>query len=204
MTGRCPNDTTFSVDIGVTDATKTSRLFAVTSTTCSTPFETTTNSCCVFSTHRHQASTTVKHTQSVSVPIRHPSDKSSVYKLRDRHRLHIYIANTTRYQVHTYAVYSRVWRLWVVFLEHGGRALGIFKSPVCIYNQAWTFSLSASHYFSFLSKPSGRRMPPADRSALYLVLSALLHVIQPAETPNSCTQGSQKSQDRVDAKSNVS
>ena len=27
--------------------------------------------------------------------------------------------------------------------------------------------LSASHYFSFLSKRSGRRMPPAKRSALY-------------------------------------
>ena len=29
--------------------------------------------------------------------------------------------------------------------------------------------LSASHYFSFLSKRSGRRMPPAKRSALYNV-----------------------------------
>ena len=48
------------------------------------------------------------------------------------------------------------------FLEHGGGALGIFKSPVCTYNQAWTFSLPASHCFSFLSKLSGRRMPPAE------------------------------------------
>ena len=32
-----------------------------------------------------------------------------------------------------------MWRLCVVFLEHGGGALGIFKSPVCTYNQAWTF-----------------------------------------------------------------
>ena len=29
------------------------------------------------------------------------------------------------------------------------------------------FSLSASHYFSFLSERSGRRMQPAERSALY-------------------------------------
>ena len=29
--------------------------------------------------------------------------------------------------------------------------------------------LSASHYFSFLSKRSGRRMPPAERSALYTI-----------------------------------
>ena len=50
---------------------------------------------------------------------------------------------------------------------HCGGALGIFKSPVCTYNQAWAFSLSASHYFTFVSKRSGRRMPPAERSALY-------------------------------------
>ena len=38
------------------------------------------------------------------------------------------------------------WRLWLVFLEHGG-ALGIFKSPVCTYLQ-WSMdlSLSASRY----------------------------------------------------------
>ena len=61
-----------------------------------------------------------------------------------------------------------MWRLWVVFLEHGGGGLGIFKSPVCTYNQAMDFSFSASHScFSLLSKPSGRRMPPAERSALY-------------------------------------
>ena len=34
-------------------------------------------------------------------------------------------------------------------------------------NQTWTFSYSASHYFSFLAIRSGRRMPPAERSALY-------------------------------------
>ena len=31
------------------------------------------------------------------------------------------------------------------------------------------FSFSASHHFSFPSKRSGRRMPPAERSALYTV-----------------------------------
>ena len=36
MTGRRPHYTIFSVDIGVTDVTRNSRLFAVTSTTCST------------------------------------------------------------------------------------------------------------------------------------------------------------------------
>ena len=37
VTGRRPDYTIFSVDIGVTDVTKNSRLFAVTSTTCSMP-----------------------------------------------------------------------------------------------------------------------------------------------------------------------
>ena len=36
MTGRRPDYTIFSVDIGVTDVNKNSRLFAVTSITCST------------------------------------------------------------------------------------------------------------------------------------------------------------------------
>ena len=75
------------------------------------------------------------------------------------------MANATRYQVHTRSAHAC--GVWVVFLEHGGGALGIFKSPVCTYNQAWTFSSSTSNYFSFLSKRSGRRMPPAERSALY-------------------------------------
>ena len=84
-------------------------------------------------------------------------------------------------------VYSCVWRLWAVFLEHGGGALDIFKPPVCTCNQAWTFlfplhttrrenqaaslhlqssmdfSFSASHNFSLLSKRSGR-------SALYICI----------------------------------
>ena len=74
MTGRHLDYTIFSVDIGVTDVTYNSRLFAVTSTICSTLvlavyFKT------VFPTHRHPASTSPAHP--VSVPIRHPSDKSS-------------------------------------------------------------------------------------------------------------------------------
>ena len=65
VTGRRPDNTIFSVDIGVTAVTRNSRLFAVTSTTCSTPLKDLEVYCWVFSTHRHQASTTVKHTQSV-------------------------------------------------------------------------------------------------------------------------------------------
>ena len=53
------------------------------------------------------------------------------------------------------------------------------------------FSFPASHYFSFLSKRSGRRMPPAERSALYLVyfyhrtLSALPHDYLPTLEPST-------------------
>ena len=100
----------------------------------------------------------------MSLPIRHPGDKSSAVTSFETD---IYLHRKCNKMPGTYAVYSCVWRLGVVFLEHGGGALGIFKSPVCTYNQAWTFSLSASHYFSFLSKRSGRRMPRAERSALY-------------------------------------
>ena len=61
--------------------------------------------------------------------------------------------------------------VWVV-PEHGGGALDVFKSPVCIYHHG---PLSASHYFSFISKRSGRRMPPVEQSALYIYLS-LIHI----------------------------
>ena len=110
----------------------------------------------VFSTHRHRASTNPAHP--VSVPIRHPTDKSSAVTSfetdiclhRKCNKIH-----TTRY--------THACGVWGCLLKHGGGALGIFKSPVSTYNQAWTFSLSASHYFSFLSKRSGRRMPRASQ-----------------------------------------
>ena len=90
---------------------------------------------------------------------------------------YIYIA-ITRYHVLTR--YTHACGVWVVFLEHGSGALDIFKSPVCTYNQAWTFSLSASHFFPFLSKRSGRRMSPAERSALYILRSIYLqHIHRP-------------------------
>ena len=78
VTGRRPNYTIFSVDIGVTDVTKNSRLFAVTSTTCSTLLKLVT-AVFVCSTYRHPASTINNGpAHPVSVPIRRPSDKSSV------------------------------------------------------------------------------------------------------------------------------
>ena len=74
MTVRRPDYIIFSGDIGVTDVTKNSRLFAVASTTCSTILKLV----AVFSPPIDIKQALVQHTQSVSVPIRHPSDKSSV------------------------------------------------------------------------------------------------------------------------------
>ena len=124
----------------------------------------------------------VQHTLSVSVPIRHLSGKAlSSHKLRDRHtyRSILYTSQTQQKISGTYyAVYSCVWRLWVVFLEHGGGALGIFKSPVCTSNQAWTFFCPLhTIYVVFLSKRSGRRRPPAERSALCLCIHLYIYSV---------------------------
>ena len=121
----------------MTDVTKNSRLFAVTSTTCSTLLL----AVCVhivFSTHRHPASTSPAHP--VSVPIRHPSDKSSVvtssetyiyiYILRILRR--IYIANIPG----TYAVYSCVWRLGCF---PGAWRRSSWHFQVAITTISWTF-----------------------------------------------------------------
>ena len=67
VTGRRLDYTSFSVDIGVTDMTKNSRLFTVTSTTCSTLL------LAVFF-----PPIDIQQAHPVSVPIRHASDKSSV------------------------------------------------------------------------------------------------------------------------------
>ena len=59
VTGRPPDYTIFSEDIGVTDVTKNnSRLFGVTSTTRSTLLKELVVAVNVFSTRRHQPSTT--------------------------------------------------------------------------------------------------------------------------------------------------
>ena len=61
------------------------------------------------------------------------------HKLRDKTYIYSeYSANAVRHEVHT--LYIHTCGVWVVFLEHGGGALGIFKSPVCTYNQSWTFA----------------------------------------------------------------
>ena len=112
-------------------------------------------------THRHPAST--NPAQSVSVPSRHASDKSSVVTSFETgiciHRKYNKIPCT-------YAAYTHACGAWVVlssmvagFLAFSRRQFALTISHI---------PLSASHYFSFLSKRSGRRMPPAERSALYI------------------------------------
>ena len=84
------------------------------------------------------------------------------HKHRDRHIYTSQIQDTsyihTRY-AHACGVCGLFsWRMAAGLLAFSSRqfALTIKHGP-----------LSASHYFSFLSKRSGRRMPPAERSALY-------------------------------------
>ena len=96
--------TIFSVDIGVTDVTKNSRLFAVTSTTCSTlllavwlMFKT------AFSTHRHPA-------HPMSMPIRHLINRQEALYSQASRQTYLYICIYNYKIPGTYAVYSRMWR----------------------------------------------------------------------------------------------
>ena len=92
MTGRRLDYTIFSVDIGVTDGRDLKQ-----ASLCShfNHMFHAAGACCVFrtvfSTHRHPASTNPAHP--VSVPIRHPSDNSSVVTSFEKD---IYIENATR------------------------------------------------------------------------------------------------------------
>ena len=153
MTCRRLDYTTFSVDIGVTDMTKNSRLLTVTSTKCFTLLF-----AVFFTTHRHPASASPAHP--VSVPIHASDERSVVTSFETRiciHREYNEIPGTC-------AVYTHAGGVWVVFLEYGCGALGIFKSPAFTYNQSWPpFRCTL---FVLPKQRSGRRMPPAERRAL--------------------------------------
>ena len=119
MTGRRADYTIFSVDIGVTDVTRNSRPFAVTSTTCSTLSTKFVVVTAVFSPpidikQALQSSTPSQCLRADSSSYRQKKALNS-HKLRDRH-------------IHKYSLDTRVLRLWVVFLEHGGGAPGIVSS----------------------------------------------------------------------------
>ena len=146
MTGRRLD---YTCTIGLTDLTKNSRPFVFSSTTCFTLL--------LAATHRHPASTSPA--RSVSVPIRHPSDKSSVFTSFET-GIYLCIAHT-RY-THACGVWVVSWSAVAGLLAFSSRQYTptINRGP-----------LSASHCCSLLSKRSGRRMPPAERSAL------LIHVV---------------------------
>ena len=129
-----------------------------------------TDYCCVCSTHRHPANTSPAHSLSVRADSSSQRQKKALnsHMLRDRHR--ICIANT-RYQVHTHvrAILMRV------------ASVGCF--PGAWRRGSWHFQVASLHlqsrmdllfvrfilyYFSFLSKRSGRRMPPPSEAPCIL------------------------------------
>ena len=76
------------------------------------------------------------------------------------------MSSTTRCQVHTR--YTHACDVRVVDLEHGGGALGIFKSPVSTYNQSWT-SVRVTNVFIFFLPEQAWRAANAARGAKRLV-----------------------------------
>ena len=116
----------------------------------------------VFSTHRHPASTNPAH--SVSVPIRHPINKSDKKSSAvTNFKTDIYLHRKCSKIPGRYAVYSRVWRLGCF----GAWGRG-----------SWHFQVASSHFlqsimnhfvrFTLFFHPADLcvRTPPAERSAL--------------------------------------
>ena len=112
------------------------------------------------------------HPVGVSVPIHHSDKKKALnsHNLRDRHT-YVRIANTsTRYQVHTNTRNILM------------RVASVSRFPGAWRRSSWHFQVASLHLqssvdllfvrftLSFLSKRSGRRMPPAERRALYHIL----------------------------------
>ena len=90
--------------------------------------------CCVFKLIFHPS----RHpAHPVSVRLRHPRDKSS---LVTSFKTDIYMYKSqVQYKIPGTSIcarYTHACGVRVVFLEHGGGALGIFKSPVCTCDQS--------------------------------------------------------------------
>ena len=152
MTGRRPDYLVpCSVDIGVTDVIKNSRLLAVTSTKCSTLRL----ACCVcsklFPPPIDMQQALVQHTQ---CPCRFVILATKALQSQASRQTYIRYSCGILLRVAS-GLFS--WNVAAGLLAFSSRqfALTINHGP-----------LSASHYFSSLSKRSGRRMPPAERSAL--------------------------------------
>ena len=125
--------------------------------------------CCVCSTHRLQQALVQHAHQSVSVPIRHPSDKNSSVTSFEAD---IYIYTTSQIQQNTrYIIRGILMRVAFLGYFPGAwqRGSWYFQVAGLHLQSSMDFSFSTPHYFSFLSKRSGRRMPPAERSALHVL-----------------------------------
>ena len=90
------------------------------------------------------------------------------HKLRDRHVYASQIQDTR--QVHTY-IRGILMRVASVGCFPGAWRWGSWHFQVASLHlqSSMNLYLSASQYFSFLSKRSGRHTPPAERNALYTV-----------------------------------
>ena len=74
------------------------------------------------------------------------------------------------------------------YLDHGGGALGIFNSPVCLYNRSWHGPLSASQLFIVLSHRSARRMYTASGVKRLVVLNYMLQNVFPTHVEVSSVE----------------
>ena len=167
VAGRRPNYTIFSVDIGVNGVTLNSCLFAVTSATCSTLLKQLLIVTTVFAPP-------IDMQQALATPSQCADSSSCRQKLCTRsHKLRdIYIPGKSHIQQDTRYIRGILMRVASVGCFPGAWRLGSWHFQVAsLHLQSSTdFLFSASDYYSFLGKRSGRRMPPAERSALYLLL----------------------------------
>ena len=105
----------------------------------------------------------------VSVPIHHPSDQKKLCTAVTSFETDIYMhrkynktTQVIRGTLHACSVCGLfAWSTAAGFLAFSSRQFALTIKHL---------SLSALHYFAFLSKSGGRRMPPAERSALYILL----------------------------------
>ena len=123
VSGRRLNYTTFSVDIGVTDVTKNSGPFTVTSTTCSTLL------LAVFFPPIDTQQALGQHTECPCRFVMLATKSSVVTSFETGICIHSKFSKIPG----TYAVYTYACGVWVVFLEYGCGALGIVKSPCLLY-----------------------------------------------------------------------
>ena len=118
----------------------------------------------VFSTHRHPASTNPAHP--VQCPFRFVILATKA--LRSQASRQTCLHRKYNKRPGTYAGYSCVWRLGCFA---GAWRRGSWHFQVASLHLQLIMNLCPLHYFSFLSKRSGWRMPPAERGALHICMN---------------------------------